>query len=372
MLTVNLDPARSWRNLPLAMRWDRNVAHWSNPATWGGRLPQAGSSVTIPAGQRVLLDISPPPLKSLEINGALAFDARDLALTAEWILVRGELRIGAAGWPHTHKATITLTGDGFGENVYGLGSKFLAVAPGATLEMHGEWRVGSAKLAATAGLGATQLLLAHPVNWRAGDHIVIAASADPLQAEARRIRSVRGNLITLDQPLQYQHWGALEGSGPAAVDARAEVSLLTRNIVIRGENADSVDYGGFVYCMRGSRVRLDGIELTGLGQRRPPGRFPLHLYTDADPGNAYLCNSSLHHNFQQSILVYRASHAVIQHNILFDELGQVCILENGPLRAGHKRKLGVLTRTPPLERDERDEVAALWPMLALSAMFRRA
>jgi hypothetical protein len=348
------------------------VAHWSNPATWGGKTPQAGSAVVIPAGQRVLLDVSPPPLRSLEVNGALAFDARDLALMAEWILVRGELRIGAPGWPHTHKAVITLTGDGFGESVHGLGSKFLAVAPGATLEMHGEWRVGWAKLSATAGLGATQLLVAHQVNWRAGDHIVIAASADPLQAEARFIRSVRGNLITLDQPLQHQHWGALEGSGPATVDARADVGLLSRNLVIRGENAGSHDFGGFIYCMRGSRVRLDGLELTGLGQRRAPSRFPLHLYTEANPGDAYLCNSSLHHNFQHGILVYRASHAVIQHNVLFDEVGQVCILENNLPRGDHKRKLGVLTRTLPLERDEFDAVAALWPRLALTPALGRA
>lgn len=372
MLSVHLEPARTWRNLPLAMRWDKSVAHWSNPATWGGKVPQAGSAVVIPAGQRVLLDVSPPPLQSLEINGALAFDARDLALTAQWILVRGEFRIGAPGWPHTHKATLTLVGDGFGENVHGLGSKFLAVAPGATLEMHGEWRVAWAKLGATAGLGATQLLLAQPMNWRAGDQIVLAASADPLQAEARVIRSVRGNLITLDQPLQHQHWGALEGSGPAAVDARADVGLLTRNIVVRGENAGSVDFGGFVYGMRGSRVRLDGIELTGLGQRRPPNRFPLHLYTDTDPGDAYLCNSSLHHNFQHGILVYRAAHAVIQHNLLFDEIGQVCLLEGRLPQAAHKRKLGVLTRTLPLERDEFDAVSALWPRLALTPALARA
>ncbi len=372
MLTVNSKPVQNWRNLPLAMRWDRSVARWSNPATWDGRLPRAGDAVTIPAGQRVLLDVSPPPLQSLEINGALTFDARDLTLKAQWILVRGELRIGAPGWPHTHKAVITLTGDGFGESVHGLGNKFLAVAPGATLEMHGEWRVGWAKLGATAGLGATQLLLARQVNWRAGDHIVIAASADPLQAEDRFIRSVRGNLITLDQPLQYQHWGALEINGPDIVDARADVGLLTRNIVIRGENTGTLDYGGFVYCMRGSRVRLDGIEMTGLGQRRPPSRFPLHLYTEAEPGDAYLCNSSLHHNFQHGILVYRATHAVIQHNVLFDEVGQVCVLENHPLHAPQRRKLGMLTRTLPLERDEFDAVAALWPKLALTPALGRA
>ena len=43
------------RPLPTAME------PWSDPETWGGDLPQAGEAVTIPAGKRVLLDVSRPP-----------------------------------------------------------------------------------------------------------------------------------------------------------------------------------------------------------------------------------------------------------------------------------------------------------------------
>src|SRR5215469_13778529 len=46
---------------------------WSNPVTWNGHLPAAGGDVTIPAGKTVLLDVSPPALKSLTIQGTLIF-----------------------------------------------------------------------------------------------------------------------------------------------------------------------------------------------------------------------------------------------------------------------------------------------------------
>ena len=64
----------------------------------------------MPSGKDVILDVSPPALGGLTINGKLSFaDKTDLELTTEWIMVHGELEIGTEAKPHTHKATITLT-----------------------------------------------------------------------------------------------------------------------------------------------------------------------------------------------------------------------------------------------------------------------
>jgi cell migration-inducing and hyaluronan-binding protein len=71
-------------------------ARWSDPATWPSRkVPVAGDKVTIESGKDVVLDVSPPPLGSLTIDGKLSFaDNKDLELTTEWIMVHGELEIG--------------------------------------------------------------------------------------------------------------------------------------------------------------------------------------------------------------------------------------------------------------------------------------
>ena len=62
---------------------------WSEPATWPDRkVPAAGDKVTIARDKSVLLDVSPPALGSLTIDGKLSFaDNADLELTTEWILL---------------------------------------------------------------------------------------------------------------------------------------------------------------------------------------------------------------------------------------------------------------------------------------------
>jgi cell migration-inducing and hyaluronan-binding protein len=70
--------------------------NWSSPATWpNGKVPVAGDQVTIAAGQNVVLDVNPPALHGVTIDGKLSFaNNRDLELTTEWIMVHGELEIG--------------------------------------------------------------------------------------------------------------------------------------------------------------------------------------------------------------------------------------------------------------------------------------
>src|SRR5215831_17682884 len=82
---------------------------WSDRATWPNKkVPVAGDKVEIASGKEVILDVSPPALNGLTINGKLTFsDKADLELTTEWVMVHGELAIGTEAVPYKHKATIT-------------------------------------------------------------------------------------------------------------------------------------------------------------------------------------------------------------------------------------------------------------------------
>ena len=84
---------------------------WSDAATWPDKkVPAKDAAVTIDRDMNVVLDVTPPALHSLTINGKLSFaDDKDLELSTEWIMVHGELEIGTEARPHTRKATITLT-----------------------------------------------------------------------------------------------------------------------------------------------------------------------------------------------------------------------------------------------------------------------
>src|ERR1700730_18191527 len=119
------------------------ATNWSDPATWPNRkVPVAGDKVIIEKDKQVVLDVTPPALHGLTINGKLSFaDNKDLELTTEWIMVHGELEIGTEAKPHTHQATITLTDNVKDEDFGGLGGNDRSdrgiMLMGGTLNLHG-------------------------------------------------------------------------------------------------------------------------------------------------------------------------------------------------------------------------------------------
>src|SRR5271155_4458217 len=117
---------------------------WSDPATWPDKkVPGKDAVVTIGRDMDVVLDVTPPALHGLTINGKLSFaDNKDLELTTEWIMVHGELEIGTESKPHTHQATITFTDNVKDEDISGVGGTTDRVdrgimLMGGTLNIHG-------------------------------------------------------------------------------------------------------------------------------------------------------------------------------------------------------------------------------------------
>src|SRR4029077_13059009 len=148
-------------------------ARWSDPATWPDRqVPLAGDKVTIAADKDVVLDVSPPALGGVTIDGRLSFaDNKDLELTTEWIMVHGELEIGTETRPHTRKATITFTDNLKGEDVMGgMGDRGILLS-GGTLNLHGDRTNTWSKLAQTAKAGSDSIEVLNAAEWRVGDEI---------------------------------------------------------------------------------------------------------------------------------------------------------------------------------------------------------
>ena len=77
----------------VAQAADAKATKWSDPASWPNKkVPAAGDKVEIATGKSVILDVSPPALGGVTINGKLTFaDNADLELTTEWIMLHGEL-----------------------------------------------------------------------------------------------------------------------------------------------------------------------------------------------------------------------------------------------------------------------------------------
>ena len=102
--------------------------------------------------------------------------------------------------------------------------------------------------------------MAANTDWRAGDRLVIASTdLNPFWVDEVTVASVQGRTLTLTAPLKYSHWGTVQSVGGATVDQRAEVGLLSRNIVIEGDPATAPNgLGGHIMVMQGGQARVEG------------------------------------------------------------------------------------------------------------------
>ncbi|XP_029369318.1 PKHD1 like 1, tandem duplicate 1 isoform X2 [Echeneis naucrates] len=352
---------------------------WSSRFTWGGLSPpEKGSFAVITKGQTILLDVSTPVLKMLLIQGGtLVFDEADIELQAENILITdgGRLQIGQEGAPFQHKAIITLHGNLRSPELPVYGTKTLAVREGV-LDLHGiPVPVPWTHLAQTATSGSTTLKLMKAVTWRAGDEIVIASTGhrhSQRENEVRRIASVSadGKTLTLTEPLGYEHLGVSVTLPDGTVfQGRAEVGLLTRNIVVRGsqhqewsdeieacpdgfntgefatqtcfqgrfgEEVGSDQFGGCImfHAPRPNENlaigRLEYVEVFHAGQAFRLGRYPIHWHLMGDIDyKSYVRGCAIHQTYNRAVTIHNTHRLLVEHNVIYDIMGGAFFIEDG-------------------------------------------
>jgi cell migration-inducing and hyaluronan-binding protein len=319
--------------------------NWSDPASWPNRkVPAAGDKVTIGRDKNVVLDVSPPALGGLSIDGKLSFsNDADLELTTEWIMVHGELAIGTEANPHTRKATITLTDNVKGEDVMGgMGDRGIMLS-GGTLNLHGDRTNAWTKLAKTAEAGSTAIQVLSAAQWRVGDEIVLASTDfDPRQAERRTIAAISGNTVTLDRKLDYMHFGKITFD----VDERGEVGLLTRNIKIQASaDAEQSFFGGHIMAMPSSHMYVSGVELNRMGQNLTLARYPIHWHLVGEGKGQYIRNAAIHDTYNRCVTVHGTNNLQVENNVTYNTVGHCFFMEDG-IETGNQfvRNLAIQTK----------------------------
>ncbi|KAI2552846.1 cell migration inducing hyaluronidase 2 [Homo sapiens] len=174
----------------------------------------------------------------------------------------------------------------------------------------------------------------------------------------------------IEETPQFLHMGEIIDG----VDMRAEVGILTRNIVIQGEVEDSCyaenqcqffDYdtfGGHIMIMKNfTSVHLSYVELKHMGQQQM-GRYPVHFHLcgDVDYKGGYrhatfVDGLSIHHSFSRCITVHGTNGLLIKDTIGFDTLGHCFFLEDGiEQRNTLFHNLGLLTKPGTLLPTDRN------------------
>ena len=231
-------------------------------------------------------------------------------------------------------------------------------------------------LAATAAAGDTEITLKQPVTWKVGDHIALATTSDRSSMKENEEHyiadiSADGYIITLVEPLKYQHISIEQTFGDRVVESRGEVALLTRSILIRGnmneefvevlpaceeefdsgaafsdamqtcfagkfgEELGSDEMGAIIivspkYKDQGLvAARIEYVEFTNVGQAFRVGRYPIHFHLPGNMSTSYIRGNAVHHSNNRACTLHDVSNLVVEHNVAYNVKGLSFFLEDG-------------------------------------------
>ena len=223
-------------------------------------------------------------------------------------------------------------------------------------------------------VSATQILVAGDVTnggtnrgWRADDWIAVATTSfSPWETEFVQIKSISaaaGNTtINLKQPLVYYHFGGPDpyaadkgAPGPNSynasnttnfgVDERAEVGLISRNIVLtsdadtpplgtQGKAGGNLHWGGETRFLPGfTAVVMQGVQLQKFGKEEL-GSYPIHFHMDGDlsgktPATLLIDSNSIDHSYNKCITIHSTQNLSITNNVCARITGHIFYEEIG-------------------------------------------
>jgi hypothetical protein len=261
----------------------------------------------------------------------------------------------------------------------------LAASTEARLDLHGAlmfptWTrlaahvPGSALATGAPALRNTVLFLQDCVNWLGGQQIVVTTSQHkdtrgynfneertiaPAGVKCLSYGGLSYGQLTLTAPLShYHHAGAHE--------FQAEVALLSRHIVVRGNDkseptdrlespdcdsstypssdGDTVSFvirfdtipcssafltgfGG--HLLLGGEAHISGVEFWRMGQTNVLGRYPVHFHRNAFGDRSYVTDSAVHHSFYRAFVVHDTQGVTFSRNVAYDVDGHAFYLESG-------------------------------------------
>ncbi len=410
-------------NIRLEPLSDWNVASTWAPSG----VPVATDTVLIPDGVLVGLQEDVASAGPVTVNGELVVldteTGGPATLTADSVhvirdtqtdstepgrILAGRMEVGIPSHPLVGSFTLTLKGvDDGTDGTMGPGSRFLAATKGGQLILHGEERSTWTRLTGVFNIGNEQRprqisVVERSVDWEVGDWIVIAGShiqdarggtqpncVPPAEDESEKCKIVAIDWSDHDNPL-YELEFALANdhttadpqsynNDPSAtpmhpvttdhvntswvLDQRAEVGLLTRNILIQGhDDGIPTGFGGHLmvsqawdYDAEPSVLNASSVEFRKMGQkdtrgqRGRLGRYPIHWHVMLDlAAGQFVSNCSIYDCFNRAVTIHGTDSILIEDNVIVDSVGHAVFLEDGSEQDNtFIRNLVINTKRPP-------------------------
>ena len=299
-------------------------------------------------------------------------DNKDRILRSYLIFVRkGDLVVGTQAKPFNATMTFELHGERKDKDIYFHNSIFeggnKVIANTGNMTMYGKpVDVKLTKLAAPAAAGATTITVTDtPSDWKAGDQLGIAPSGrDWQQRDAVTIASISGSTVTLNEALQFDHYGAasIDASESGTIDIRAEVVHLTRNIkivgvnqdrwgahVVTAHNKDSLFVNGkLTSVLRRGWAIIDHVEFKNCSQYdtdKAAVRFADISGLSSNDVRSKVTNSAIHDGLGIGIMVTSAQDVTVEGNIVwFQHIGGIWMKKSSNTKIINNIVAGMGTR----------------------------
>ena len=302
--------------------------NWSDPSTWGGKLPGASDTPLISTGHTIVYDVKDSTVLGVNVNagGTLQFDNSKTTIlrSSANIVIEGKLLMQ----PSSHSVFQTIEFINVNENQIQGGPAMTLLSSDVGL-----WVMGAGKLdlqgsSKTAWLNAsgdirkgdtvlqTGIL---PDGWQVGDEIAITPTMlNDMNFERRKIVSINGSNVTLDKALVYDKV-KIDGTWTA------EIMNLNRNVAIQGTQQGS----SHIIIMSSVPQSIKQVELKFLGPRKDingdgkkefiRGRYGLHFHHCADGSRGSIVESCAAHDVHSHVYVFHSSHGISFKNcVAFD------------------------------------------------------
>lgn len=383
----------------------RYLDRWSQVNSWlNDQPPVDGDTVIVPEHQAILLDVQPPRLFVLIVEGTLVFDRKNLNLDASYILVQGgTFEVGTEREPFLNTATITLHGDRRKSvELPFIGAKVLAVADKGGFTTHGEGRGIDVPLSqkgildihgrprqrtwtkcaeGTITAGTFTIRTAEPTDFESGELLVLTAPRQEVHVDQR----IDPYTFTVVEAIAEDHESEVrhhvgEG-GDFTLDMRCEVALLSRNVVIQGAGGPRADgsptilpgddedtsedqlFGVHTGAFHGGHYRIENTELRHCGQAGVLGRYCLHYHVNDEnpPPHSYLYSNSIHHSFQRATTIHGTHHSVVRNNVAYHVMGHTYFVEDGDETFNtFDSNIGIFTRPSHMMLKSDMQPATFW------------
>jgi hypothetical protein len=298
-------------------------ARWSDPRTWGGRVPGATDVALV--SRTIVLD------RNTQVGGVvvaeggrLIFD-RDKSVTLTTrgnVVVRGRLVMR----PRNPRKKHRLVFQGVDERAFVGGGVDpvdsdvgLWVMDGGELVIVGAGKKSWSRAAEAVSSGARSVTLkAKPSGWRRGDNIVITptgATSDSdhfTRFDGAAVRSIQGKHVGLSVPTSAAHPAVKTGKKTFT----AEVLNLTRNVIIQGTPGGR----SHIFIRSNRPQRIENCLIRYMGPRKNDltilGRWPLHFHQCFKGSQGSIVKGVVARDVGSHAFVAHASHGVTFRNCI--------------------------------------------------------